>query len=493
MTRRPFFSHAVAALLLCVVFKAHARDPADPQTNPTTDLTQWLSERREWNDLPIIAVQVSSQDPEVRANAVLAFGALWDANLALTKPKEFDSGLDPNLLQAVVSALENHSGVLGPAERKRSLELLGNLKYRVELIPLLLIYAADHDLSVREGATVMAAHFFNTRAPGWPALLEIVQFLQRPNLPAKSIAAAERMLDLSGPVARSEAVAWAFADFAAEQAKAERVLKALHEDDSALARLARQLSDDRFPYKLELSTLFTALPFGRDFVTERALAFMTSIDPGLRRLVGSFISANRSRYHPMRFVEQCIAAGHPIAPGTIEAMELDGTSVCDTLASILKSPDTIPIARVAAAQTVKSTGLHGDAIRALANTLLDDQVEEVRYIAGELFNRPDIMDRARVPMLVRELRNESPLRRTIAANQLDSLGVEPKEITSALIRAVQHGDMPAREGLLRAIDRAYTSRANSLDMLRKLAAPEQSDPTTRAYARAALRAVSTAP
>jgi hypothetical protein len=104
------------------------------------------------------------------------------------------------------------------------------------------------------------------------------------------------------------------------------------------------------------------------------------------------------------------------------------------------------------------------------------------------------MNRARIPAILKDLRNDGPTRRMTAANQLESLGVEPKEITAALIRAVKQGDMPAREGLLRAIDRAYTGHANSLDTLRKLATdPDQHDPVTRAYARAALRAVSTAP
>jgi hypothetical protein len=496
MTRRLILSHAVAALLplLCVVFEAHAGDPVDPQQNRSTDLLQWLSEKREWEDLPIIAAQVGSNNPEIRANAVLAFGAVWDANLALAKPREFDSGLDPSLLQAVITALENHFGVLSTASRKRSLELLSNLRYRVELIPLLLISAADQDLSVREVARIMAVRFFNTRAPGYMAILETVHFLERLNLPARSIAAAERMLDLSGPVARSEAAAWALADLPAEPERAGRVLKALHEDDSPLAKLARQLSNDRFRYRFDLVTLFTALPFGRDLLTERLLPLMNSDDPGLRRLAGTFISANRARYHPLRFVEQSIANGYPVGPDTLEAMELDLTSVCDTLAAIFKSPDTIPIAHVAAAQTVRSIGLHGDAIRGLANSLLEDEDEDVRYIAGELFNRPDIMNRARVPALLKDLRNDSPTRRMTAANQLESLGVEPKEITTALIRAVKQGDMAAREGLLRAIDRAYAARANSLDTLRKLATePDQHDPTTRAYARAALRAVSAAP
>ncbi|MDB5320639.1 MAG: hypothetical protein JWN40_2270 [Phycisphaerales bacterium] len=383
---------------------------------------------------------------------------------------------------------------MGAAERKRSLEIAASYRYIPELMPLLLIAAADPDASVRDAARELAGRFMNTRPIRNPATKELVRLLERPNLPAKVIDAAERQLDVAGPAARAAAAGWALSDIAINREAATRALQALHADDSPLAKLASRAAELQSPYQSILESLFIELPFAGDSVIERAIPLLTSKDQKLRRLAGSFVAADRNRCDPMRVVQACIDTGLPLAPDALESMGLDSTSVCDHLATILKSPKTIPIARVAAAQALRSIGLHGDAIRNLANSLLDDDDEEVRYIAGELFNRQDIMNRARIPALLRDLRNDSPTRRMTAANQLDSLGVEPKEITAALIRAVKQGDMPAREGLLRVIDHAYTARTNSLDTLKNLAADtDEPDPKTRAYARAALRAVATTP
>jgi hypothetical protein len=492
MSRRLTARAAVYLVVLLCALVAET-SAASPRSEDRATVARWLSETRAWEDLPSIAAHINSDEPEIRANAVLAFGSLWDANLALAKPRGFVR-LDYRERKAVVEALENHFGVMSAADRKRSLEVTASLRYIPELMPLLLIAAADQDVSLRNVGRELADQSLKSPIYVSPALHELIRFLERPNLPVKFIDAAERQLDLAGPAARTAAIGWALSDLAIDREAAIRALKTLHADDSPLAKFAYRVSNLPSAYRYALEPLFTELPFARDSIVERSIPLLTSKDPELRRLAGSFLAADRKRCDPMRVVEKCIATGLPLTREALESMELDVTSVCDALASMLQSPDSIPMARVAAAQSLKSIGRHGVAIWALANSLLDDDDEDVRYIAGEVFNRQDIMNRARVPALLRELRSDSPTRRTSAANQIESLGVEPKEITDALIRAVKQGDMPAREGILRAIDHAYTSRANSLDTLRELAAaPDQTDPTTRAYARAALRALSTAP
>jgi hypothetical protein len=489
MTWRLILSRAIAVLLLLLCAPSYAQ-PRD-QIQSRENLARWLSEKRAWEDLPAVAAQVSAEEPEVRANAVLAFGTLWDANLALAKPRAFDRRLDYKERRAVVEALETHFGVMGAPGKKRSLEIAASVGYVPELMSLLLIATADPDASVRDTAGEITDGFLKSPIHSKMNLLELVRFLERSNLPAKLSDGAERQLDRAGPAARNVATGWALSDLSINREGAMRALKALHAEDTRLARFASHLSElDRS----KIESLFTELPFARNSVIERAIPLLTSKDSELRRLAASFVAADHNRCDPMRVVQACIDTGLPLARDTLESMELDLTTVCDKLATILQSPNTIPIARVAATQTLKLIGLHGNAIWNLANSLLYDDDEEVRYVAGELFNRQDIMNRARIPAILRDLRNDSLTRRMTAANQLESLGVEPKEITAALIRAVQQGDMPAREGLLRAIDRAYTARANSLDTLKKLAAdPDEHDPKSRAYARAALRAVATPP
>jgi hypothetical protein len=94
----------------------------------------------------------------------------------------------------------------------------------------------------------------------------------------------------------------------------------------------------------------------------------------------------------------------------------------------------------------------------------------------------------RIPPLLKEPRNADVTRRMIAARRLDDLGVEPKEITAALLRAVDRRDMPAREGLINALESAHIKRRKTLEMLDQTAA-QQDDLTLRAYARAALREI----
>jgi hypothetical protein len=102
----------------------------------------------------------------------------------------------------------------------------------------------------------------------------------------------------------------------------------------------------------------------------------------------------------------------------------------------------------------------------------------------------------RLSALLKDLRGNSPTLRLTAARQLDELGIEPKALTAALVRAIERRDMPVREGLLLALERAHASGHDALEMLKLLAdtddAADNAAGPTRAYARAALREIASA-
>jgi hypothetical protein len=214
----------------------------------------------------------------------------------------------------------------------------------------------------------------------------------------------------------------------------------------------------------------------------------------LQKLAGAFAIADPVRIGAKRTLEWALFYGHSLDANAIKSLQLEPLDACNEIAAILNAPKVTTSTRLAALGTLKPMGLHGDAIALAVNRLSEDADDSIRYAAGEVLKRQDIMDHARIPGLLRDLRAASPTLRLTAANQLDSLAIEPAPITKALVRATTSGDMPAREGLLRAIERARAEKKDSLDMLKQLAAvPERSDPTTRAYARAALRAIETPP
>lgn len=133
------------------------------------------------------------------------------------------------------------------------------------------------------------------------------------------------------------------------------------------------------------------------------------------------------------------------------------------------------------------SGIEGDAIRAALAPLVRSQDMEIRREAALLLNTPEALARARVPELLLDIQSESPALRQLGARQLDELGIEPRELTAALIRAVDGGDFAARLGFVKAMESADRSGGKTLEELKKSAAAENPDAAGRAYARAALR------
>lgn len=93
---------------------------------------------------------------------------------------------------------------------------------------------------------------------------------------------------------------------------------------------------------------------------------------------------------------------------------------------------------------------------------------------------------ARLSELFEDLRAMSKNRRIVAAKQLDELGVYPKAITGALVKAAEEGNLVVREGIVAGLEEAFVSGREVKVTLDELA---RRGDVRGVYARAALAAV----
>jgi len=178
-------------------------------------------------------------------------------------------------------------------------------------------------------------------------------------------------------------------------------------------------------------------------------------------------------------------AGKAPPPDALERLKSDPIVCARALANALRSPDDdFRLAAVWSLDTLSPT------VRLRFSTVLEravrsDPEPDVRRAADWFLPDDRGQMLARVPDLVADCRADSPTLRETAARQLHELELCPKPVTPALLRAVAALDMAAREGLLRAIERAYAAQSDPVLSLQ--AAADATDSATRAYARAALR------
>jgi hypothetical protein len=468
---------------------------ASPKSDDRATVARWLDDKRAWEDLSEIAEYLDSDYPEVRANALIAFINLCHANQALKNPKQIANEFTRSTASKVAEALGNLYPLMDATYRNSSLEIALQLNARDQaLIPLLLFAIADESPAIRDRAKPIAAVVFRHASVPWVVSSQLVRFLERSDLPETVAKLAHELIDKGGPAARSFAIDNALYDLACSKEGAASLLKMWHAAESPLARIAAETPKRGPFYRTHLESLFQDRIYSSEAATERVAMLLTSDDALLQEIAGAFAIADPARIGARRTLESALGTGRSLDANAIKSLQLEPLDACNEIAAILNAPKVTTSMRIAALGTLKPIGLHGDAISLAVHRLSEDADDSIRYAAGEVLKRQDIMDRARIPGLLRDLRAASSTLRLTAANQLDSLAIEPAPLTKALVRATTSGDMPAREGLLRAIERARAEKKDSLDMLKRLAAaPEQLDPLTRAYARAALRAIATVP
>jgi hypothetical protein len=220
---------------------------------------------------------------------------------------------------------------------------------------------------------------------------------------------------------------------------------------------------------------------------------LTHPEPGIRLEAAWAVAALKERLNALRAVDVVVGRGGYMDPDVVRAMGLTTDDLAPRLRPYIQTRangSRAPVGqRVAALEVLKGTGAPATAGgRAELEALLDDPDLETRVAAAELLGDPAAMARVRLAGWVRDLRSDALSARVLAARQIQGSGAYDSAFCAALVRAVERRDMAVREGLTRALERSAKRREAPDAVLRALAADE-ADPTTRAYARAALRAL----
>lgn len=124
---------------------------------------------------------------------------------------------------------------------------------------------------------------------------------------------------------------------------------------------------------------------------------------------------------------------------------------------------------VRALRVIGLTGWEGKQVEgALMKTARSLDVEASRHAAG-LLNSDEARALAQVSELLCDLRAMSKTQRIIAAKQLEALGLYPKQVTGALVKATEAGDLVVREGIVGALEEAFLSGKEVEVTLKELA------------------------
>jgi len=215
-------------------------------------------------------------------------------------------------------------------------------------------------------------------------------------------------------------------------------------------------------------------------------ALLRSSDPTAALSATELFTTSKSRELALQTLVASIKDKHPLAPEVTKALKLDAETASRQLIEILNTGD-IPT-RQAALQTLEITGIKGEPIRAALTPLIRNSDPDIRHRSAQLLNTPEALARAKVPDLLNDIHSGEMSQRQLAARLLDEMNVEPKAITSALVRATESGDYAARQGLLAALYTANATSENPVEILKQTAAAENPS-ADRAFSRAALREI----
>ncbi len=215
-------------------------------------------------------------------------------------------------------------------------------------------------------------------------------------------------------------------------------------------------------------------------------SLLRSSDPAASLKAAELFTTPKARELALQMLVASIQDGKPLSVEVIKALKLDAESVSGLLINILNTGDTPT--RQAALQSLEITGIEGDPVRAALTPLIRNSDPEVRHRAAQLLNTPEALARAKVPDLLNDIRSGQLSQRQLAARLLDEMNIEPKEVTSALVRATESGDYAARQGLLAALHTANATSQNPLEILKQTAAAEKPS-ADRSFSRAALHEI----
>ncbi|MDB5320280.1 MAG: hypothetical protein JWN40_1911 [Phycisphaerales bacterium] len=446
-------------------------------------LRTWILSVEIWEDGTRAGSPRFYTDGEWHRAGVKAALLLWNKTHAC--PTDEIIGIDRATKSDLLNALAAGLSTFKPERRTLALRLGDALGLEGPAsVPLVLAGIADEDADARAIMQKHANELFrpNSNDPG--VVEGLVRAVTLPKQLPHVSAAADRCLETMGPRARSIAIDLTLARLIQGYPEAMFTLVAWSANRSPLAEAVMALGAVPTGQRAQLAQLLTALAKSPDDARNEAVGLLCADDRSLRDRTAGLIAADVARFDRHAVLKETVQAGVSQSPQLLARLELDPKIINPQIVPLLEAREVR--VRFAACSVLKVTGITGDGVSPALEALLADTDDSVCYAAAELLGRSDILIRLQIPPLLRELRNEVLIRRMVAARQLEELGVEPKEITAALRRAVDRRDMAVREGLVAALESGYVKRKPTLEMLDE-AAGQQSDAASRAYARAALR------
>jgi hypothetical protein len=451
-------------------------------------LKTWILSIEIWEDLPRAGYSHLYTETDRRQAGLKAALLLWNKTHAC--PTDVIAGLNIATKTDLLNALAYGFSSLTPERRKLAVQLGDALGLGgPSSVPLVLVGMADDDAETRVVMQKHADELFRPENHNFVVIEGLVRTVTQPNPSPRLGAVADRCLETMGPRARSIAIDLTLARLIRGYPEAIFTLVSWSANRSPLAEAVMALGAIPARQRAQLAQLLTALAVSPDDARNEAVRLLCVEDQSLRERAAGLIAADVTRFDRYAVLQATIREGITQSRPVLARLDLDPKIVNPQIAQLLETRDVR--VRVAACAVLKVTGVTGDGVRPALETLLTDTDDSVCFTAAELLGRDDIMVRMQVPPLLKELRNDQLIRRMVAARRLDELGVEPREITAALRRAVDSRDMLAREGLVAALESAYAKRKTTLEMLDQAAA-QQSDAASGAYARAALREIAAA-
>ena len=211
---------------------------------------------------------------------------------------------------------------------------------------------------------------------------------------------------------------------------------------------------------------------------------LTSDDAEVSQWVAHGVMAAPDEFQVIQAVRSAIKEGRRPTPAILAELKNCAPAIALALQDCLKSQ--FDYERNSALHTLAFLGA-APPLAADLEKLLHSKDREERNLAAQALGTDAAYRLARGPDILKDLRSPDPRIRSAASHEAKRLALDTPEVMGALVRAVDTGNMPVREGLTLALERAWAAHQTVMQIL--AAADTETDPTARAYLRAAKRAV----
>ncbi|HYE21128.1 MAG TPA: hypothetical protein VEA69_21960 [Tepidisphaeraceae bacterium] len=277
---------------------------------------------------------------------------------------------------------------------------------------------------------------------------------------------------------------------------ARRRIVASKADDMPEARAVRAVAHDKAPAALRV--WFVRMTLDQKGTYAALAHLLADRDPQVRLSAAMAAGVDPLKSGAALAVNKLLDEGTPVGVAPLRALNVKSEWLVKFASERLLGPDALKDgkgskdAKRAALEVLAVLGTSDATVRAeLERRYLRGPGADERALAAEALGTDDARRAARLPSLIAELRGPSPEGRARAARELQSLGAASPAVSAALLKAVDAGDFAAREGLAVALQTAWERDVPAEQVLAD--ADAEKDEATRAYLRAARRAIGQPP